>query len=1141
MSSNIHQDVYENNSNSSSTSEQTEVDSGDDSNQPQQHNKKKQENLSVQRSFISTLQLDGVEDLSQFDVQAYDQQTYEEGVFEQVDKALQKRAPAQTTQKPATSSNFLQFLQEKNVQIKEESTTNQSDNHDYGNEVLESTKLEAQKQNIKPESISKICELLSSDDERFEPDEDDIDLDDNESYEYETEYSDNNDGYSASKPKTRGKRKVISTKKLKLKDDGDTDYYVARMKEFAYERAKEKLDRLDDYESQYERSIKVEGALSIPENLWNSLFEHQKIGVKWFWELHQLGSGGILGDEMGLGKTIQMIAFFVALRTSGILDRHTRHEGLGPVVLVCPATVMHQWLYEFRRWYPPFRVAILHNTGSFTGKKNNLIDTIYKSKGILIVSFSGVVIYQDSLHSYKWHYAVLDEGHKIRNPDAQVTLACKRFRTPHRIILSGSPVQNNLRELWSVFDFIYPGKLGTLPVFMDQFATPITQGGYANATDTQVQVAYKCACVLRDTIKAYLLRRSKAEINSKLKLPDKSEQVLFCKLTERQRSLYSAYLKSPTIRDIKRGACQIFVGLIELRKICNHPDLFDSVDNSSLYRVKDKARVQNKIDDLNSKHDLDEDNFGDFKKSGKMLVVDVLLKLWKKQGNKVLLFSQSRQMLRIFSSYLNERQYSHLSMDGQTPIGARQALVDKFNKDLDVFVFLLTTRVGGVGVNLVGANRIIIFDPDWNPSTDIQARERAWRIGQTRDVIIYRLITAGTIEEKIYHRQVFKLYLTNRILRDTKQKRFFKTNDLHELFTLGDDGKNIETKALFEDDVQIKAKHIIKSKHKKKSKSKQKENKCIMSNKLTKVDHEFKLSDSQKQAIMEKARAISKKLSLEYNTEPKSSHQSIQQTIQPSTSTDTSSYAPIHECSKKSKSKKRHFVDHLVRQDIYKESDKKIDNEDVDEYVLKKLFKKSNIFGALKHDKIESDQTSDYKLVENEANKIAQDAIRSLKESRQYCLNSSTGVPNWTGRNGFEAPRQENRLGSRKKNRFKTQDAQVESSSLLSAIKSRTFLNPNDSVSTNDDDSNTDTGLTSEFHGIAEGTGSEIIASKLRNFMMFESPTAGESQTDELLDFFKKHFSISRTAVFKAILYKMCVFERRGSRGFWSLKSEFRI
>jgi DNA excision repair protein ERCC-6 len=187
-----------------------------------------------------------------------------------------------------------------------------------------------------------------------------------------------------------------------------------------------------------------------------------------------------------------------------------------------------------------------------------------------------------------------------------------------------------------------------------------------------------------------------------------------------------------------------------------------------------------------------------------MKVVQALLNMWKKQGHKALLFCQTRQMQDILEKTVKREGYSYLRMDGTTPIKDRSRLVDMFNETDDIFLFLLTTKVGGLGINLMGANRIILYDPDWNPASDVQARERAWRLGQKRDVTIYRLMVAGTIEEKIYHRQIFKEFLSKKILQDPRQRRFFKSNDLHDLFRLGNQNDDTtETADLFGEGVQV--------------------------------------------------------------------------------------------------------------------------------------------------------------------------------------------------------------------------------------------------------------------------------------------------------------------------------------------------
>ncbi|ANB12861.1 DNA-dependent ATPase RAD26 [Sugiyamaella lignohabitans] len=545
----------------------------------------------------------------------------------------------------------------------------------------------------------------------------------------------------------------------------------------------------------------LDNEFKVPGDIYTSLFDYQRTGVQWLWELYSQKTGGIIGDEMGLGKTIQIVSFLAGLHYSGKLDK--------PALVVCPATVMKQWVNEFHRWWPALRVVILHSIGSGmdptkeqqmeealidldpddpltvgeikkrAGAKS-LVDSVMSKGHVLITTYVGMRIYSKYILPRKWGYCVLDEGHKIRNPDSDISLKCKQVKTANRIILSGTPIQNNLTELWSLFDFVFPGRLGTLPVFQNQFSIPINVGGYANATNVQVQTAYKCAVVLRDIISPYMLRRMKVDVAADL--PKKSEKVLFCKLTKIQNDAYQNFLKSDEMKSIFAGKRQVLFGVDILRKICNHPDL---VNRDVLLKTPDYE-------------------YGLPSKSGKMQVVKALVELWKSQNHKTLLFCQTRQMLDILQRFILDLmlpgtgdRLRFLRMDGTTPIANRQRLVDEFNSDPTIDIFLLTTKVGGLGVNLTGADRVIIYDPDWNPSTDVQARERAWRLGQKKDVVIYRLMTAGAIEEKIYHRQIFKQFLTNKILKDPKQRRFFKMNDLHDLFTLGDLEGGTETGGMF--------------------------------------------------------------------------------------------------------------------------------------------------------------------------------------------------------------------------------------------------------------------------------------------------------------------------------------------------------
>ncbi|KAK6203078.1 DNA dependent ATPase [Scheffersomyces amazonensis] len=590
-------------------------------------------------------------------------------------------------------------------------------------------------------------------------------------------------------------------------DDGDETVYQARLKDWVKRRSSRRTGESEADKGKEEwfkphptiSDAKLNDQFRLPGDIYPSLFDYQKTCVQWLWELYSQKTGGIIGDEMGLGKTIQIISFIAGLHYSGLLTK--------PVLVVVPATVLNQWVNEFHRWWPPLRCIILHSIGSGMNKSitseerleaflessdpsmsqkslkgintqinaKEIIDRVMQNGHVLVTTYVGLRIYSKYILKHKWGYCVLDEGHKIRNPDSDISLTCKQIKTHNRIILSGTPIQNNLIELWSLFDFVFPGRLGTLPVFQQQFSIPINMGGYANASNVQVQTGYKCAVVLRDLISPYLLRRLKSDVAKDL--PKKNEMVLFVRLTKEQQDLYERFLSSEDMGAILKGKRNVLLGVDILRKVCNHPDL---VDREMLLRKKGY-------------------NYGNPSKSGKMQVLKNLLQLWQSQKHKTLLFCQTKQMLDILEKFVanlnklkvenNEEDneyFTYLRMDGSTPIAKRQALVDKFNEDPNLDVFLLTTKVGGLGVNLTGADRVIIYDPDWNPSTDMQARERAWRLGQKKDITIYRLMTSGSIEEKIYHRQIFKTFLTNKILKDPKQRRFFKVNDLHDLFTLGD-------------------------------------------------------------------------------------------------------------------------------------------------------------------------------------------------------------------------------------------------------------------------------------------------------------------------------------------------------------------
>lgn len=283
-----------------------------------------------------------------------------------------------------------------------------------------------------------------------------------------------------------------------------------------YEEEEEKEEDVEDEEDNKPSYVGLDGGLKIPEYIFDELFDYQKVGVQWLWELHCQRAGGIIGDEMGLGKTIQVLSFLGSLHFSGMYK---------PSIIVCPVTLLRQWKREAIKWYPGFCVELLHDSAQDldsrkkrsksyendyeteesldsdcegnlpsknTGKWDSLINRVLRSQsGLLVTTYEQLRILGGKLLDIEWGYAVLDEGHRIRNPNAEITLVCKQLQTIHRIIMTGAPIQNKLTELWSLFDFVFPGKLGVLPVFEAEFAVPISVGGYANASPLQVSTAYR--------------------------------------------------------------------------------------------------------------------------------------------------------------------------------------------------------------------------------------------------------------------------------------------------------------------------------------------------------------------------------------------------------------------------------------------------------------------------------------------------------------------------------------------------------------------------------------------------------------------------------------------------------------------------
>ncbi|KAL9644502.1 hypothetical protein ABK040_009366 [Willaertia magna] len=844
-------------------------------------------------------------------------------------------------------------------------------------------------------------------------------------------------------------------------DDSNDEYYKQRLIEFYKTKNVEKKTILNEEGEEieitkvdYGEDVSVGNGYKIPEELYNKLFPYQKTTLKWLWELHCQEVGGIIGDEMGLGKTIQIVSYMAGLHYSGLFK---------PTIIVAPATVMKQWQEEFNTWWPEIRVGILHTSSNSRQNFEDLILKIASCKdGILITTYESLRIHQDLLIKQEWGYVVLDEGHKIRNPDAAVTLACKRFETPHRIILTGTPIQNNLKELWSLFDFCYPGRLGTLPVFLTQFAIPITTGGWANASRFQVQTAYKCSCVLRDLIKPYLLRRLKKDVGNQL--PAKSEQVIFCKLTNFQVAVYEDYLNSREVKQTLQGEHLLFKSITNLRKICNHPDLLTlGTDNQPL-------------------------DYGNIERSGKLMVVDKLLSLFKKQGHRVLLFSQSRVMLDILESYVKTKGYTYYRMDGTTNIKDRSPLINSFNSDPNIFIFLLTTKVGGIGTNLIGANRILLYDPDWNPSTDLQALERAWRIGQTKAVTVYRLMTSGTVEEKMYHRQIFKQFLSNKILKDPRQKRFFKSNELYELFKLGSEY----------DVTRIKLK---KAK--------------MLGKKVGEIEEKELEEHTETGSLFANSEIL--RHSMPKIKKKNTSSENKEDIIASSSSNNIITNG---------KDKHLYRIEELKLPTKDEEEVNEKQEKDNETYILQCLFDEKSVKSIFNHDSI-LDTNSETSILEKQAKQIAELAAKELQKSAELRKQSKISVPTFTGSNGTAGlALGRSKIGGGLGNKTTIGSKAPSSAQLLSKMRQKSQSDDSSKVKVTKEED-----LDEDLKPIYQSKNKMV-----EDIVSFFKKKGGKSNTDQVRQNFS-YITGDDVIYFKEMLKKVAKFSK--SKKIWTLRKEY--
>ncbi len=493
---------------------------------------------------------------------------------------------------------------------------------------------------------------------------------------------------------------------------------------------------VDDFQAdeQFRQSVEKLGSFAgivdvpLPRTLKGELRPYQKAGYNWLYFLQDYGFGGCLADDMGLGKTIQTLA---------VLLKDKERGNTTPSLIVCPTSVVYNWEKEVQKFTPDLKVLI------HAGIQRERDTDQFKNYDIILTSYGIMRRDLPFLKDYGFHYVILDESQKIKNPSSQTAKAARLLRTRHRLVLTGTPVENNTIELWSQFAFLNPGLLGSLYYFKRAFSNPIEK-----------KLDEGAAAFLRDMIFPFILRRTKEGVAQEL--PPKIEQTFYCAMNPEQEQLYAYWrdhyrakiLDSIDQVGLNNSRMNVLEGLVKLRQIACHPYLVNKA--------------------------IDEDS-GKFE-SLKELTEEILA-----EHHKVLIFSQFVKMLKLMRGHFDDNGIPYEYLDGHTT--NRMQRVDRFQADPDVRVFLISLKAGGVGLNLTAADYVIHYDPWWNPAVEVQATDRAHRIGQDKKVFVYRLITKGSVEEKMLELQARKKKLVSDLI--TTDSSFFKSltrDDIDILF-----------------------------------------------------------------------------------------------------------------------------------------------------------------------------------------------------------------------------------------------------------------------------------------------------------------------------------------------------------------------
>lgn len=516
--------------------------------------------------------------------------------------------------------------------------------------------------------------------------------------------------------------------------------------------------------------------------LTKSLRQHQREGVQFLYECVMgmrsfNGEGAILADDMGMGKTLQTIALLWTLLKQNPI------YGAPPVIkkalIVCPVTLINNWRKEFRKWLGNERIGVF----VFDDKRKRLTDfTKGKSYSIMIVGYEKLRTAQEGLAKGAGvDIIIADEGHRLKTLSNKSGQAIQSLNAAKRVILSGTPIQNDLSEFFAAVDLVNPGILGTFKAFIREFETPIVRSRQPEATRKEIEKGESRSEELRELTSKFILRRT-ADILAKY-LPPKTEYVLFCNPTRSQATIYQAVLASPLFQSAMGNSESALQLITILKKLCNSPSLLTAKNNTSPSETITSLLAS-----------LPQNLMRHFSPSAsaKVRVLDQMLDSMRSNtSEKIVLVSNYTSTLNLLANLLTSLGLPFLRLDGSTPAQKRQPLVDDFNRlPADkCFAFLLSAKAGGMGLNLIGASRLVLFDVDWNPATDIQAMARIHRDGQKHHCRIYRVILKGSLEEKIWQRQVTKLGLADSVMEHKNSVAQFSTAELRDLFRLDEESR----------------------------------------------------------------------------------------------------------------------------------------------------------------------------------------------------------------------------------------------------------------------------------------------------------------------------------------------------------------